>query len=209
MKKIYDISRIISNEALVYPGDDSIELSYICDIDEACPCRITRLGGWSTHFLTHVDAPRHFHLDGPTLDQIPLHRFTGRSRVISLRCDAIDAEVVSKCKIQKNENVLFKTRHSGPFVKDVFDKSHVHITKSGADALVESGANAVGVDYLSVDRYGDDTYPAHRTLLGSGIIILEAADFSSVSDGEYQLIALPLKISEGDGSPVRAILTDL
>ena len=64
----------------------------------------------------------------------------------------------------------------------------------------------VGLDYLSVDRFGDDAYPAHRALLGGGVLILEGIDLSGVEEGAYMLYALPLKIEAGDGSPVRAVL---
>jgi len=66
----------------------------------------------------------------------------------------------------------------------------------------------VGVDYLSVEEFGNEDYPAHRTLFAHNILILEGVDLSAVPPGQYNLIALPLKISRGDGSPVRAILTE-
>ncbi len=121
--------------------------------------------------------------------------------------DKIDGDLVRKIKIARGDNVLFKTRHSGPFEKGKFDERHVYITREGAEALIERQVNLVGVDYLSVDRFGDEDYPAHRTLLGNGALILEATDLSGVREGQYNLIAMPLKLSEGDGSPVRAILT--
>ena len=77
---------------------------------------------------------------------------------------------------------------------------------AAAAAAVERGVNLVGIDYLSVDRYGDGTYPAHRTLLRSGVLILEGIDLAHVAPGRYVLFALPLKIAAGDGSPVRAVL---
>lgn len=203
--KTIDISRMIDTGALVYPGDDRIELSVICDISPDCPCRITALGGWTTHFLTHVDAPRHFVETGATLDQLPLERFSGRARVIPVERSCIDRELVQSLHISEGENVLFRSRHSGP-LGDVFDESHVYITAEAAQALVDVGVNMVGVDYLSVDRFGDDEYPAHRTLLGAGVVILEALDLQHAVPGFYEVIALPLKIQGADGSPVRAVL---
>lgn len=66
--------------------------------------------------------------------------------------------------------------------------------------------NLVGIDYLSIDRYGDEDYPAHRALLEANVLILEGADLADVAPGPYTLVALPLKIAGADGSPVRAIL---
>lgn len=206
-QRIHDISRVISNDALVFPGDDQVGLSTLCDIGPDCPCKITRFDNWTSHFLTHVDAPRHFHLDGKTLDDIELTRWLGRTRVFDVPGDQIDGDFVKGLEIDQGVNVLFRSRHSGPLLKGQFDENHVHITRSGAEALVEAGTNLVGVDYLSVDRFGDDEFPAHRTLLGQDVLILEATDLRDVRPGEYDLIALPLKVHEGDGSPVRAVLS--
>lgn len=205
--KFIDISRTISNDALVIPGDEEINHTTICDIGPESPCRITKLGGWTTHFLTHVDAPRHFVKNGKTLDAIPIERFSGPSIVAEARVSVIDREFVRTLRLRKGQNVLFKTRHSGPFKKGQFDESHVHISQSGAEALVDCGVNLVATDYLSIDGFHTKDFPAHRTLLGKEVLVMEAVNLESVRPGEYGLLALPLKIGEGDGSPVRAVLT--
>jgi arylformamidase len=205
-KTIIDISRTISNEALVYPGDASIDLSPEYEIYQTCSCRITKLENWTTHFLTHVDAPCHFDENGASLDEIPLKRFMGKTLVVEVNVDAINANVIDQFDFPSGLNVLFKTRHSIPQQGSAFDKNHVFITSCGAKALIERGVNLVGIDYLSVDAYGDETFPAHRTLLGNNVLILENVNLSAVQPGLYNLMALPLKIEGGDGSPVRAVL---
>lgn len=202
----FDVSRTFSNDAVVYPGDPPYGLSVLCEIGPGCPYRMQRFDGWTGHVLTHVDAPRHFHQDGATLDRIDLARWTGLSHVVAIDGDTIDAAVVRAVAMRPGDNVLFKTRHSGPFPGTAYDPRHVYVSRCGAEALVERGANLVGVDYLSVDRFGDGDYPAHRTLLGHGVLILEGADFASVAPGVYDLMAFPLKLEDGDGSPVRAVL---
>jgi len=101
--------------------------------------------------------------------------------------------------------VLFKTRHSGPWTPE-YDRNHVYLTPQTAALLVERGANLAGVDYLDVDRCGDSQYTVHRTLLGAGVLILEGLDLAGVPPGRYRLAAFPLRIQDGDGSPVRAVL---
>lgn len=205
-KIIIDISRIISNEALVYPGDIPINLSPEYEIYQTCTCRVTKLENWTTHFLTHIDAPCHFDENGATLDDIPLKRFIGKTLIVDVNVDAINADIIDQLEFSIGLNVLFKTRHSIPQQGQTFDKNHVFITSCGAEALVERGVNLVGIDYLSVDAYGDETYPAHRTLLGNNVLILENINLFAVQPGLYDLMALPLKIKGGDGSPVRAVL---
>jgi arylformamidase len=57
-----------------------------------------------------------------------------------------------------------------------------------------------------MDKTDDPHLPGHNALLRNNIAILEGLDLSHAPDGLYELVALPLKIQNGDGSPVRAAL---
>ncbi|WP_199512216.1 cyclase family protein [Nucisporomicrobium flavum] len=204
MSGLIDISRSINAAAAVYPGDDPIELAAVCEIGPEAPCNITSLGGWTTHFLTHIDAPKHFIPNGITLDQLPLDRFIMPAIVVEVGGDAVTAEDVPTQIAGKA--VLFKTRNSAT-EPTTFDERHVYIGKDAVQVIIERGAKTVGIDYLSVDRYGDEEYPAHRGLLSNEILILEGLDLSAVTPGsEFELNAVPLRIADADGSPVRALL---
>jgi arylformamidase len=67
----------------------------------------------------------------------------------------------------------------------------------------------VGLDGLSADPPGAVGFPAHRTLLDAGVIILEDLDLSAVPPGAYELLCLPLKLRGGDGAPARVVLRSL
>ena len=201
-----DISRTISTNALVYPGDSPIEVTPLCKIGPDSPCNILQLGGWTTHFLTHVDPPLHFVKDGASLDEIPLSRFIGDTLVIEADGDAVSPSHIPSGDEIKGLNILFKTRNSATWNDHVFNENHVYVSGGAAELAVARGVNLVGIDYISIDRFGDEAYPAHRTLLQNGILILEGLDLTHVTPGRYTLIALPLRIAQGDGSPVRAVL---
>jgi arylformamidase len=64
----------------------------------------------------------------------------------------------------------------------------------------------VGLDGPSIDPPGAVGFPAHRTLLDAGVIVLEGLDLSEVPPGDYELLCLPLKILGGDGAPARVVL---
>ena len=87
--RLIDISRPISSGGLVYPGDPPLEVERLCTVGKDSPCTITSLGGWTTHFLTHVDAPLHFVAGGATLDNTPLDRFIGEAIVVEVEGDAV------------------------------------------------------------------------------------------------------------------------
>lgn len=202
--RLIDISRTISSGSVVFPGDSPLKMDKVCEIGPSCPCSITQLG-WTTHFLTHVDPPCHFIQGGKTLDDISIDRFCGEALVISVTGDAIAADDLPNGRLD-GVSLLFKTRNSRLGDTDDFDANHVYLTKEAAEKAVAAGVNLVGIDYLSVDHFGDETYPTHRTLLGNNVLILEGVNLAPVSPGRYTLFALPLKIQQGDGSPVRAIL---
>lgn len=165
------------------------------------PFAITRLE-WTTHILTHIDAPRHFFPRGLAIDAISPQRFIGDALVIQVDGDAVLPRHLPSDL--RGLNLLFKTRNRWEIRPD-----HVYVSAEAAQALADGGANLVGIDYLTVDRFDDEAYPAHRILLGAGVLILEGIDLESVPPGRYELIALPLRVANGDGSPVRAVLMEL
>jgi arylformamidase len=75
-----------------------------------------------------------------------------------------------------------------------------------AQLCVAGEVSLVGIDYLSVDKYGDDSMPVHRTLLENDILILEGIDLAGIPSGRYSLICLPLSVKGAEASPVRAVL---
>lgn len=204
-----DISLVISKTSTVYPGDDQLGVDPLCDITDECPCRITKLG-WTTHFLTHVDPPAHFFANGATLDEIPLQRFFVDVHVIEVKGDSVVCDDLDGLILRPGDSVLFKTRNSlRNYGESAFDENHVYISEAAARKMAELQLNLVGLDYISIDQFGNSAYPAHRALLGANIIVLEGLALGEVESGKYRLSALPLKIQKGDGSPVRAILFPL
>ena len=87
-----------------------------------------------------------------------------------------------------------------------FREDFISLSVQAAQICVARGVRLVGIDYLSVDKYGDDSLPVHRTLLESDILILEGIDLAAVPCGRYTLICLPLRIEGAEASPVRAVL---
>lgn len=204
---MHDVSRRISSDAVVLPGDDPLLQQPICQIGASAPCNITALQNWSTHFLTHVDPPKHFIPNGASLDDVPLERFAGKAKVVECASAVVTEDDLRRAGNIENCNVLFKTRNSNVPTTSEFDENHVYLSEGGAVEATRNNANLLGIDYLTIDKFDDDNFPAHITLLGNNVLILEGLDLSGVPEGEYDLYALPLKIAAGDGSPVRAVLT--
>jgi kynurenine formamidase len=173
------------------------------------------------HTGTHIDAPPHFigaEGESPTIDTIPPERLVGRMRTIDATatapCGTVQPELVERWEaehgpIEPDDAVFFH------FGWDRFWRSpdtYTNVLKdwpglSGAASalLVERRVRIVGSDCISIDRFGSSDYPAHRTLLGAGILICENFDRLGELPATCCLAVFPLPIAGGSGSPVRAI----
>jgi len=208
--KIYDISVTLSNSLPTWPGDPEIKIEKALDLAKGDPATVSRIS-MGSHTGTHLDAPGHFLRGGKTIDQIPPEVFLGKARVYELSVSRrIDAEDLKRLSWEGVERVLFKTRNSVECWNDeIFHEDFVHLCEDAAQYLVERGLKLVGIDYLSVEAFGSTSFPVHHTLLRNEVLPLEGLNLSQVEPGEYELICLPIKIKEGDGAPVRAILRSL
>jgi arylformamidase len=168
----------------------------------------------SVHTGTHMDSPRHFIADGKTIDQMPFDITLGQARVIEISDPvSVKAEELAQHNIKRGERILLKTRNSPKFWQaDAISMDYVFITREAARFLAGAGVKLVGVDALSVgspedpDKSEPDT---HQILLGNEIWIIEGLNLTGVDPGNYNLICLPLKLKETEGSPVRAIISKL
>ena len=80
------------------------------------------------------------------------------------------------------------------------------LTPGAAEACVEKGIALAGIDYISIEKYGNNDFAVHRTLFSADVLILEGIDLLRVSPGRYTLLCLPLKMRGAEASPVRAAL---
>jgi arylformamidase len=203
---IYDISLTLEPEMPIYPGDAPYALEPMLRIAEGAVCNLSRLV-MGTHTGTHIDAPWHFHEQGKRVEQIPLERLIGQAWVADVRGHpAITAEVLQRARIPLVTRLLLKTDNSTLWQQRKFQKKFVYLTADAADWLIQHMISVVGVDYLSIEQFGAPEPVVHRKLCGAGIVIIEGLNLSAVSEGEYELLCMPLKIRDGDGAPARVAL---
>jgi arylformamidase len=201
-----DISIPIHAEMPVYPGDNPLLRRWLRRIRDGERVNLSALT-LGSHTGTHVDAPYHFKDDGIRLDQVTLQVLVGAALVVDIADPvSVKASALRDLGLTSAERVLFKTRNSQLWSEARFREDFVYIEPDAAEYLVHLGTRLVGIDYLSVDRYGDRSSPAHNALLGNGVVIVEGLDLSAADPGTYTLICLPLKIPGAEGAPARAIL---
>lgn len=208
--KWIDISVPLKSGMVHWPDDPPVKIERLFDLDQGDMSTVSMISMCS-HTGTHIDAPVHLIKNGKGLDEIPFDVVVGVARVIEIFDEkSIRAEELIRHRIRQRERLLFKTKNSikcwntGKFVKDF-----VFISQDAAEFLVDRKIRVAGIDYLSVDGFGERGFNAHITLLKAGIWIIEGLDLSGVEHGKYQLICLPLNITRGDGAPARAIVKRL
>ncbi|OFW61281.1 MAG: hypothetical protein A2133_11065 [Actinobacteria bacterium RBG_16_64_13] len=152
-----------------------------------------------THSGTHVDAPRHFFPEGATLDLYPLDRLAGPAVVIDCRPAPGAAPIVEAAFLR--ERLYTYPVAAGGIV--LLWTEGATLTAEAAQLLVESGVGLVGTDAPGVDV---EPYPAHRLLLGHGILLAEnLCGLDRLGPGPVNCALLPLAAVGTDGAPLRAI----
>lgn len=207
---IHDISVSLYNEMPVWPNSCGIRLFRTSKIESGDQCNISRLD-CDIHVGTHIDAPYHFSMAGATVDKIALEKLVGPAVVVCFP----DAKVITVDNLEnlflpeKVSRILFRTENSNLWEKGIneFRRDYVALTSGAASWLVDKGFSLVGIDYLSIQRYSDNT-TTHKILLENNVIILEGLNLANIEPGTYELVCLPLKLKGAEGAPARAILID-
>lgn len=165
-----------------------------------------------SHYGTHLDAPLHFVKDGKDVSALDLSKLIGPAYVAEIRNkkaitagDLAQLNLPNGCKklLLKTDNQIYWDNKLTTFQEDFCS-----IDKSGAQWLVDSGFDLIGIDYLSIQRFKDGP-ETHQILLNAEVIVLETLKLQDVAEGSYQLICLPLKIKDLEASPVRALLSKI
>lgn len=201
-----DVSVPIRTGMVHYPGNPSVRLDYVQQLECGDPATVSRLS-LGVHTGTHLDAPAHFIRNAPGVDRLPLETLIGAARVIDLPdVGAVTAEHLTPHGIGAGERILLRTRNSVRcWNTDEFVADYSYLSADAATLLVQRRARLIGIDYLSIGG-GDSGVEVHHILLGAGIVVLEGLDLSQVSAGWHDMICLPLRLKGCDGSPARALL---
>lgn len=203
--KIYDISVELYNKMLKWPSDPEIKFEAFSSIKNGGKANVTNIKCGS-HSGTHIDAPYHFILKGKGIDKIKLDSLIGDAWVREIHSDKIKLSDIQNVDYKKYKRILFKTKNSRLLKNNKFYPNYVYLDYPAAEFLVKQKIKLVGIDYLSIERYKSKDHKVHQILLKNNVVIIETLDLSKVKEGEYFLLALPIKIRGGDGAPARVVL---
>lgn len=169
----------------------------------------------AVHSGTHVDAPRHFFVDGPAFHEVPLDRLHGPGVVLNLEKEpdsviGADDLANAKVRVEPGDIVALHTgwwRHAGT--------PHYHhhpcLSVEAAHWLVEKQVKLLACDFATPDlpihrRSAGFDWPVHHILLGSGVLVSEhLTNHAELADRRAEFMFLALNISDSDGAPARVV----
>jgi arylformamidase len=204
-QKIIDISVELNQDTPIYPGNPNLEIETIKSSKTGSVLSKIIMG---THTGTHIDAPSHVFEGSKGMETYPIETFIGECRVLDCTNEklSISIDILITKNIKKGERILLKTSNSkkisGPFFEDF-----VFLSPDAAKYLADIGVLLVAIDYFSIKQKGSPDNRPHEELLKKNIAIIEGVDLSQAEEGNYSLMALPLKLSKLDGAPARVVLT--
>lgn len=201
---IYDISPPITPNLAVWPGDSHFKISSQANMKKGENYNLSSIET-TLHIGAHIDAPLHTVDGGMSVDKIPLEHFLGPCQVITVDVPLGEAILPRHLKTRIFESrILFRTNSYDDLNR--FSNNFNGLSLELAEELFIQGIITVGIDTPSIELYDSNDLVVHGALFKREIGVLEGLMLRHVPDGIYELIALPLRLTGLEASPVRAIL---
>lgn len=202
---LWDISPPVHAGAPVFPGDTPYRQRWQARIGGDCPVNVSAIE-LSPHVGAHADAPLHYDPAGVAIGTLDLAPYIGHCRVIhAIACGPlIEWRHIEHAASGLPPRVLVRTYAHAPL--DRFDETLTGYAADTIERLAARGVLLVGIDTASIDPADSKALPSHQAVRRLGLRVLENLVLDDVPEGDYELIALPLKLMQADASPVRAVL---
>lgn len=208
--QLIDLSHTLQNGMPVFPGDSSptFTKSLTHQKDGAQVIRMDL----ATHHGTHLDCPLHFIKNGKSADTSAIENFYGKALLVD--CSAFNAgEQIPAGHFESLHTnwldiswVVLYTGWYKYWGSRLYFGSFPVLSEEAAYFLVNKNIRGIGLDVISIDPVESEDFPIHNIILGNGLYIIEnLTNLHEIKNPEFMLTAFPLKILDGDGSPVRAV----
>ena len=204
--RIWDISPAVDERSEVFPGDTAYSQQLHFSLSPDCPVNVNRIT-LSPHTGAHADAPLHYASGQAAIGAVDLQPYLGPCRIIHcLDCGPlVEPAHIAHALENLPARVLLRTARAASQSWASFSA----VAPGTLALLATKNIVLIGIDTPSVDPAASQQLPSHHQLLERGLRVLENLVLDDVPEGDYELIALPLKLMRADASPVRAILREL
>ena len=206
-RRLWDISPPVHAGSPVFPGDAAYRSVWAARIAPGCPVNVSTIT-FSPHTGAHADAPLHYGDEGAAIGAVDLAPYLGRCRVIhAIGAPLVQWSHLAHAVADLPPRVLVRTYAQAPV--DRWDPELSAYAPETIERLADRGVSLIGIDTASIDPAASKTLDSHQVIRIRGLRVLENLVLDEVPEGDYELIALPLKLIHADASPVRAILRSL
>lgn len=218
--RFIDLTHTITTSIPAWQGTDSFSTNIIQDYHQGYRTQQFNIG---SNTGTHIDAPAHFDLNAPMIDDITLDKLIVAVCVIDVSKKASNDYRVSVDDINSFEQqhgtipsgslVILNTGWHRHWIepkkyRNLDSRNVMHfpgISLEAARVLLERNIVGIAIDTLSPDG-SDTTFPVHKLLLGASKYIIEnIAHADKLPPTGAYVIALPLKIHDAVEAPSRII----
>lgn len=206
---IIDLTHTIKEDMPVYPGTEPPSLSNANTIEKDGFAEL--LLTMYSHTGTHIDAPCHMIAGAKSLSDFDAGKFIGKACVL----DFSDLEAVEIClsdiraheyKISQADFVVIRTGWEKYWGTASYFEGFPVLSSDAAKWLASFNLKGVGVDAISVDGVGSESFDVHFSFMEKEIVIIEnLTNLNQIRDEFFTLSVFPLKLQDADGSPVRAV----
>lgn len=206
--RLWDISPPVDERTPVFPGDTPYRQQWAATIGPGCPVNVSAIT-LSPHVGAHADAPLHYDPDGAAIGRLDLAPYLGPCRVVhAIGCGPlVELRHLAHALDGLPPRLLVRTYARAPLER--FDATLSAYAPQALEALADRGVCLVGIDTASIDPAASKTLDSHQVIRRRGLRVLENLWLDEVPEGDYELIALPLRLVGADASPVRAVLRAL
>ncbi|MBA4177853.1 MAG: arylformamidase [Leptothrix sp. (in: Bacteria)] len=207
-RRLWDISPAVHAGSPVFPGDTPYRQEWVARMGPGCPVNVSTLT-LSPHTGAHADAPLHYDDDGAAAGALGLAPYLGPCRVVhAIGCGPLVCwSHLEHAVHQLPPRLLVRTYVHAPV--DHWDDALAAYAPDTVERLADLGVQLIGIDSASIDPAASKTLDSHQVIRRRGLRVLENLVLDDVPEGDYELIALPLKLTTACASPVRAVLRAL
>jgi arylformamidase len=211
---IHDISPPITTRLGVWPGDTPPTREVLCDMAKGANITLSTLRS-TVHLGAHADGPNHYSHPAPGIGERTLEHYLGP-------CHVLDAPVPRGSRVSERDvrwpaaSGPASLRHPRVLLRtstfpdpEHWNADFAALEPALVDLLASRGVTTVGIDTPSVDPQESKDLPAHAAFARHDMSIIEGLRLADIQPGEYELIALPLRLIGFDASPIRAVLRSL
>ncbi len=207
LPRLWDISQTLRPDLPVWPGDTAFTARRTWDMAAGSPVNVSAFES-STHAGAHADAPLHYDAAGAASADLDLSPYLGLCRLVDARsCGAVIEAAFIETLGDLPPRILFRTY--AVFPHDAWRSDFTTVAAAAIIALAARGVRLIGIDSPSLDPEESQAMDAHHAVRAANMRILEGLVLDDVPPGDYELIALPLKLAGLDAAPVRAVLREL